>query len=146
MATIAYGAEKVVRDTPESFGNFQAGQSSRTPGQIVAHLGDLFDWALSLAKGQQAWHDSQPLPWQDEVKRFFESLKRFDDYLAGDGVLHASPDKLLQGPAADALKHVGQIAMLRRLAGIPIKAENYFVADIAAGQVGPKQPPARMEL
>ena len=103
------------------------------------HLGDLFDWALSMAKGQGVWHDSPPLPWAGEVDRFFATLKRFDEYLEGNEALHASPEKLFQGPVADALNHVGQIAMLRRMAGFPMKGENYFKADIAAGRVGPQQ-------
>jgi hypothetical protein len=146
LATIAYRASKAVRDVPDSFASFQAGENSRTPVQILAHIGDLFDWGLTMAKGQPAWRDSQPLPWADEVKRFFASLKLFDDYLAGGEVLHASPEKLLQGPASDALNHIGQIAMLRRLAGFPIKAENYFKADIVAGQVGQDQPAPRREF
>jgi hypothetical protein len=146
LATIAYRASKVLRDVPDSFGEFQAGHNSRTPVQILAHVGDLLDWGLSMAKGAQAWHDSKPLPWPQEVSRFFQSLKQVDDYLEGDGVLHASAQKLFQGPVADTLNHIGQIAMLRRLAGVPIKGENYYQADIAAGRVGPEQPPPRMEF
>jgi hypothetical protein len=146
LATIAYRAGKVVRDVPDSFASFQAGQNSRTPAQILAHLGDLLDWALAMAKGQPTWRDSQPLPWADEVKRFFESLQRFDDYLAGDKPLQASPQKLFQGPAADVLNHVGQIAILRRLAGVPIKGENYYQADIAPGRVGPDQAAPKQEF
>jgi hypothetical protein len=146
LATIAYRASKAVRDVPDSFANFQAGENARTPAQILAHLGDLFDWALSMAKGQPAWHDSKPLPWAKEVDRFFGSLKQFDDYLAGDAVLHSSPEKLFQGPVSDALNHIGQIAMLRRLAGVPIKGENYFKAKIEAGQVGPDQPAPSFEF
>jgi hypothetical protein len=146
LATIAYRASKAVRNVPESFGNFQAGENARTPVQILAHLGDLFDWALSMAKGQPVWHDSRTLPWADEVQRFFASLKAFDDYLVGDETLQASPEKLFQGPISDALNHIGQIAMLRRLAGFPIKGENYFKADIAAGQVGLDQPGPKREF
>jgi len=146
LATIAYRGGKVLRDVPDSFAKFQAPENARTPEQIVAHMGDLFDWALSMAKGEQAWKDSQPLPWAQEVERFFATLKRFDDYLEGNEELHASPEKLFQGPVADALNHVGQIAMLRRLAGIPMKGENYFKADIAAGRVGPQQSPPKREF
>jgi hypothetical protein len=91
-------------------------------------------------------NNSPPLPWAQEVERFFGALKRFDDYLEGNEALHASPEKLFQGPVADALNHVGQIAMLRRMAGFPIKGENYFKADIAAGRVGPQQAPPRREF
>jgi hypothetical protein len=139
LATIAYRAGKVVRDAPQGYVEFEAGQNCRTPVQLLAHIGDLFDWALSMAKGQPAWHNSQPLSWPDEVQRFFESLKRFDDYLAGPEQLHASPEKLMQGPIADIMTHVGQLAILRRLSGIPIKSENYFEADVASGRVGRDQ-------
>jgi hypothetical protein len=146
LATIAYRSGKVLRDVPESFAKFQPPEKARTPEKILAHLGDLFDWALSMAKGEGAWKDSQPLPWPKEVERFFATLKRFDEYLEGNEALHASPEKLFQGPVADALNHVGQIAMLRRMAGIPMKGENYFKADIAAGRVGPEQTPPKREF
>lgn len=146
VATIAYRGSKVLRDVPESFAKYQPPEKAQTPEQILTHIGDLFDWALSMARGQGVWHDSQPLPWTQEVERFFGSLKRFDDYLEGNEQLHASPEKLFQGPVADALNHVGQLALLRRMAGIPIKGENYFKADIAAGRVGPQQPPPRREF
>jgi len=146
LATIAYRAGKTLRDVPESFAKFQTPEKARTPEQILAHLGDLFDWALSMAKGQAAWHDSPPLPWDREVDRFFATLKRFDDFLEGNEALHASPEKLFQGPVADALTHVGQIALLRRLAGTPIRGENYFVADITAGRVGVQQATPKKEF
>lgn len=146
LATIAYRGGKIIRDAPQSYVDFAAGQNCRTPVQILAHIGDLFDWALSMAKGQPTWHDSPPLPWPDEVERFFDSLKRLDDFLAGPETLHASPEKLFQGPLADALNHVGQLAILRRLAGVPIRGENYYKADIAKGRVGKDQPPAKFEF
>jgi hypothetical protein len=146
LATVAYRGAKVLHNAPDSFANFRSAETTRTPVQILAHLGDLFDWALSMAKGQPAWHDSKPLPWQDETQRFFASLKNFDAYLAGDESLHASPEKLFQGPVADALNHIGQLAMLRRMVGNPIKGENYFVADISTGRVGQDQPNPKREF
>jgi hypothetical protein len=139
VATLAYRAGKALRGAPESFADYDTGEKGRTPGRIVAHMGDLFDWALSIAKGKQAWHDSTPLPWSREVERFFTSLKAFDDYLASDLPLGAPAEKLFQGPVADALTHTGQIAMLRRMAACPIRGENYFRAEIAAGRVGQEQ-------
>lgn len=146
LATIAYRAGKVIRDAPQGYVDFSAGRNCRTPLQLLAHIGDLFDWALSMAKGQPAWNDAAPQPWPDEVQRFFDCLKRFDDYLASAEPLHASPEKLFQGPLADALTHVGQLAILRRLAGVPIRGENYYRADIAAGRVGQDQPAAKLEF
>ncbi len=140
LATLAYRGGKAVRGAPDSFAGFQASSGTRTPGQILAHVGDLLDWGLSIAQGQQKWQNSEPLAWADEVARFFRALEAFDAYLASGEELHATPEKLFQGPVADALTHVGQIAMLRRMAGVPVKGENYHVAKIAAGQVGAEQP------
>jgi hypothetical protein len=146
LAAVAYRGGKALRGAPESFANFQPGESARTPVQILAHVGDLFDWGLSLAKGQQAWRESKPQPWPKEVDRFFKTLKSFDEFLAGREPLSASPEQLFQGPVADALNHVGQIALLRRLAGAPIKGENYYQADIASGRVGKDQPSPKREF
>lgn len=139
VATLAYRAAKALHSAPESFAEFRASEKTRTPAQIVAHLSALFDWALSLAKGKHAWRDSEPLDWDSGVERFFASLGAFDNYLASNKRLGCPVEKLFQGPVADALTHVGQLAMLRRLAGAPIKGENYFRAEIVAGRVGPDQ-------
>ncbi len=146
VATLAYRGGKVVRGVGDGFSGFRIGQTSRTPGQILAHVSDLLDWALSMAKGQEVWRDSDILPWKDGVDRFFAALRAFDDFLAAGAPLATSPEKLFQGPVADALTHVGQIAMLRRLAGTPVKGENYSRADITVGNVGPDQLPPRREF
>jgi hypothetical protein len=146
LATLAYRGSKAIRNAPASFANYGAHDSSRTPVEILAHIGDLMDWGLSMADGHRQWHDSTPLEWDKECERFFASLKKFDDYLASDQPLQAPVEKLFQGPVADALTHVGQIAMLRRLSGAPIKGENYYVADIAIGRVGAEQSPPRKEF
>jgi hypothetical protein len=146
LATIAYRANKPLRNAPPSFPDFRASDSARTPTQIVAHIGDLFDWSLAMVRGKAAWHDSQPLPWDAEIARFHSTLEQFDKYLASSDPLHETPEKLLQGPIADALNHVGQLTMLRRLAGAPIKGENYHKADIRAGRVGPEQSAPRREF
>jgi hypothetical protein len=108
-------------------------------------MGDLLDWALSIANGREVWHDSAPLPWDQEVARFFAALAAFDQRIA-EGPLPASMDRLFQGPVADALTHVGQIAMLRRMAGCACRGENYYVADIAVGRVGIEQSAPRKEF
>jgi len=139
VATLAYRTGKTLRDAPDSFAEFKVYEQGRTPLQILAHMGDLMDWALSIASGNQRWHDSDPLPWKQEVRRFFAAIEAFDAYLASDSVMHVEAGKLFQGGLADALTHTGQIAMMRRLAGCPIRGENYYIADIAAGRVGLEQ-------
>ena len=98
------------------------------------------------AKGQEKWSDSKPLPWENEVKRFFAALKALDDYLASDSALAATPEKLFQGAIADSLSHIGQILILRRLASSPVRAENYSRAEIVAGRVGSEQAPPSREF
>ncbi len=146
VATIAYRGGKALRGAPPTFATFRSADSARTPVAILAHVGDLFDWALTLARGQQAWRDSPPLEWDAEVARFFASLERFDAFLASDATVADSPERLVQGPLADALTHIGQIAILRRLSGYPIRGENYHQADIAVGRVGPGQTAPRREF
>jgi len=86
------------------------------------------------------------MAWDKEADRFFAALQRFDEYLASVEPIHAPTEKLFQGPIADALTHVGQIAMLRRMAGGPVKSENYFVAGIVAGRVGVEQTPPKRQF
>jgi hypothetical protein len=138
LAALAYRATRALENAPEAFASFNG--AGRQPAEILAHMGDLFDWALSIATGSQRWNSSKPLPWAEEQRRFFTSLKAFDSFLASQEPLHAPLEKLLQGPVADALTHVGQLAMLRRLAGSPTRGENFYVAAIVAGKVGADQP------
>jgi hypothetical protein len=146
LATLAYRCGKTLRGAPAGFAEFQAGAGARTPAQVLAHIGDLMDWALSMANGERKWNDSNPLPWDEEVNRFFAALKKFDDYLASESPLQASLENLFQGPVADAFTHSGQIGILRRMAGAPVKAENYFKADIQTGHVGADQVPPKREF
>jgi hypothetical protein len=146
VATVAYRGGKAVRGAPDSFASYSADGSPRTPVKILAHIGDLYDWALSQAKGAEAWTDSEPLPWSREVERFHATLQRFDDYLASDAPLAATAERIFQGAIADSLAHVGQLAMLRRLAGAKMKSENYSRAEIVPGRVGAEQTPPRREF
>src|SRR6266436_6518984 len=146
VATLAYRGAKAVRDAPDSFASYQASETTRTPAQILAHIGDLLDWALSIAKGAEAWNNSEPLAWNQEIARFHAALESFDDYLASGAELSAACERLFQGPIADALTHVGQLTMLRRIAGAPIKGENYSRAKIEAGRVGADQESPKREF
>jgi hypothetical protein len=146
LATLAYRGGKAVRGAPAAFSEFRPKDGSRSAGQILAHIGDLLDWAFSIATGKETWHDSAPQTWEADVARFFAGLQKLDSVLAGDAPLGATAEQLFQGPVADALTHVGQIAMLRRLAGSPVRGENYKRADIVAGRVGPEQAAPRREF
>jgi hypothetical protein len=146
VATLAYRAGKVLRDAPQSFARLKVSDTTRQPIEILAHIGDLLDWALSMARGAQAWHDTKPEDWDAEVSRFYAALEAFDRYLESGQPLGTPPEKLFQGPVADALTHVGQLAMLRRMGGAAVRAENYHKADIATGRVGKEQAPPRREF
>jgi hypothetical protein len=146
LATLAYRGGKTLRDVPPGFSEFQGGEGLRTPGQILAHLGDLIDWALSIAQGAQKWQNSTTSTWEQATERFFGALKKFDDFLASGEPVQAPLEKLFQGPVADALTHVGQIAILRRMAGAPVKGENYYVAEIEIGRVGAEQSKPKREF
>jgi len=146
VATLAYRGGKAVRGAPADFQRFEAAPGTRTPGEILAHIGDLLDWAVALADGKHVWHDSRPLPWEEDIARFHRALEAFDTRLANGQPLGFSAEKLFQGPIAGALTHVGQIALLRRIAGAPIRGENYFRAQIEAGRVGQAQAAAVQEF
>jgi hypothetical protein len=146
VATLAYRSGKALRDAPPHFADFAVAPGTRTPVQILAHMGDLFDWALCLARGQPTWRDSTPLPWEQEVARFFAALQAFDGYLATDQPLGWTAERLFQGPIADALTHTGQLTMLRRLAGSPVKGENYAKATITAGSLDAALAAPRVEF
>jgi hypothetical protein len=146
LATLAYRGGKAVRAMPPELAGFQARPGTRTPQQILAHVGDLLAWAVSIAQGRQVWQASEPLPWEQEVGRFFDALRQLDAVLASSEPLHAAAERLFQGPIADALTHIGQISLLRRMSGAPVRGENYYKAEIRSGLVGPDQPRAVFEF
>ena len=140
IATLAYRAAKVLCNAPPGFETFRAAPTTRTAGQILAHMGDLIEWAGRAASGEATWREVPPSDWNADVARFFQALKDLDDRLAQETPLANSADKIFQGPIADALTHVGQLATLRRLAGSSIHGENYFRAEITTGRIGMDQP------
>ena len=146
VATLAYRGGKAVANAPQGFSEFRAAETSRTPGEILAHLGDLLDWASLVAQGEYVYKELAPRSWDEDVARFFAALEKLDSYLASDAALGYPAEKIFQGPIADALTHVGQIAFLRRMAGAPVRGENYFKAEIVMGRVGKEQSTERIEF
>ena len=146
LATLAYRGAKAFRDAPAGFADFRAAPGSRSAGEILAHIGDLLDWGLALAQGRHTWRESPVLAWSEGVARFHTALERFDTALAGSDGLGFSAEQLFQGPVADSFSHVGQIAMLRRLASAPVTAENYARADIVTGRVSEAQAAPKVEF
>jgi hypothetical protein len=135
-ATLAYRAAKVLRDAPPDFAATTAGPATRRPVQIIAHMADLMAWAQTLSRGENVWTAGGSDDWSTEVERFFAGLAAVDHALASDALPAGSIERLIQGPLADALTHVGQLALLRGLAGAPVRPENYARAEVVAGSVG----------
>jgi hypothetical protein len=146
LATLVYRAAKPMRDIPPRFGKVRAGDACRSAAEIVAHMCDLLDWALTSAQGTPVWKQSEVQCFTKDAARFFAAAQVLDDYLGSDAPLGCPAEQLFQGPIADGLTHVGQLATLRRLAGAPVRGENYFVAEITAGRVGPDQSPPNREF
>ena len=146
LATLAYRGGKIISNAPDNFAAFRVHETARTPGEILAHIGDLLDWALRTSEGGYVYKSSAPLPWEEESARFFAASKALDSYLASNEPLGYSAENIFQGPIADALTHVGQIALLRRMAGAPVRGESYFRAEIEAGRVGADQSTKRVEF
>jgi hypothetical protein len=141
LATIAYRAGKAIRDTPDAFGQYRETPDPPSSAQIVAHMGDLMEWVLRMVRGEWLWTTATALPWEQEIARFFRTLKALDDELASGAPIKWDPAKVIQGGIADALTHTGQLAMLRRLSGHKMKGESYARADVAIGRVGVDQAP-----
>lgn len=146
VAVVAYRGAKALRGAPPEFAHFKAGDTTREPVGILAHINDLYDWALWLARGEWKWNNSTPGTWDAEVARFHAGLVAFDAYLESAAPLGHSAEKLVAGPVADSLNHIGQINMLRRLAGSPVKGESYAKAEIVTGRVGPAQAAPKREF
>jgi hypothetical protein len=135
IATLVYRVNATVKGAPATFPATTAGGGTRTAVEVLAHMGDLLDWAFSLAIGDEKWNDSTPLPWPEEVARFNKALAKLDSQTASAAELKAPAAKIFQGAIADAIWHTGQLALLRRLAGSPIESENYAEAPIAEGKL-----------
>jgi hypothetical protein len=146
VATLAYRAEKALRDAPGSFADYRISTATRTPLEIVSHLGDLMEWAERMARGEYRWLAQAPDDWPSACDRFFRGLVALDDALSASTFSVYSPAVIFQGPIADALTHVGQLTLLRGAQGAPIRPESYARAEISIGRVGRDQSQTRKEF
>ena len=146
VATLAYRADKVLRDVPEGFGDYRISPASRTPFEIVSHLGDLVEWADRMAHGEYRWTPVPSPDWKSACDRFFKGLLMLDASLETAALTEYPAEMIFQGPIADALTHVGQIALLRGAFGVPIRPESYARAQIHVGRVGTEQSTTRKEF
>lgn len=138
LAAIAYRAQKALRGAPHDFGDFRAAPGVRTPHQLVRHMSDVLGYARTRLAGGE-WRARRLPTFEQEVTRFHEILADLSHHIATGAFVDTTPERLLQGPLADAMSHAGQLAMLRRLAGSPIPPENFIEAEIQTDNVGPDQ-------
>jgi len=146
VATLAYRADKVLRGVPDGFADYRLSSSSRTPLEIVSHLGDLVEWGDRMANGEYRWAPGQSADWKSACDRFFNGLLALDASLETSTLAEYPAETIFQGPIADALTHVGQLAMLRGAFGAPIRPESYARAQIQVGRVGTEQSDTRKEF
>jgi hypothetical protein len=135
-----------LRDVPDDFATLRVAPGTRTPHQILTHLGDLMEWAERMARGERRWQHVPQSEWQGARDRLFMGLAALDKALAESPVGSLPEAAIFQGPVADALTHVGQLAMLRGMAGTPVRPESYARAEIHVGVVGSEQSPHRTEF
>lgn len=146
VATLAYRASKVLRDCPPTVAEHRVSPTSRCPVEIVTHMGDLIDWAIGLANGAYVWKPAGSRGWQGDVDRFFAALETLDARLAAPEPLGFPAETMIQGPLADALTHVGQLALIRGAAGAAVRPESYARAEVVAGRVTLEQAPPGREF
>jgi hypothetical protein len=146
VATLAYRAQKTLKDAPASFVTQRLSASSRTPLEIVSHMGDLVEWAQRMAQGEYRWAPEPVADWDAACDRFFKGLLALDAAIGESALTEYSAEVIFQGPIADALTHVGQLAMIRGIAGAPVRPESYARAEIQVGRVGAEQSAVRKEF
>jgi hypothetical protein len=140
LAALAYRTQKAVRGAPEDFAGFKAGNDVRTPQELVRHMTSVLGYARTFFIGGEYWPD--PLPtFRDEIERFHAMLADLRTHLeAGTPLNGLTEEQLLQGQFSDAMTHAGQLAMLRRLYGEPVRSENFIHAAISPENLTPDQP------
>ena len=140
LAALAYRTQKALRGAPESFADFQAGHDVRTPNELVRHMTSVLGYARTFFIGGA--YRPEPLPtFRAEIERFHSMLEELRAELESDRPLNGlTEEQLLQGQFSDAMTHAGQLAMLRRLHGEPVRSENFIHAAISPENLTADQP------
>src|SRR5216117_1871639 len=142
LGAIAYRTQKALRDAPAHYPAFSAGNRVRTPVELIRHMTSLMGYVRTLFQGGSYPVKPEPLPsFTAEVERFHEMVEAVGTLLASNAKCSISTEQLLQGPFADTMTHVGQLAMLRRLADAPVAPENFIYPDIRDDRLHADQPP-----
>ena len=143
LAALAYRTQKAVRGAPASYAEFSAYTHSRTPHELVWHMTGVIGYARTFLHGGE-WAPPRLDTFADELQRFHDTLEQLGADFANPALAAAITDEqFLHGPLADAMTHVGQLAMLRRMVGSPVPSENFIMADVRADNLGADQPEPR---
>jgi hypothetical protein len=147
LATLVYRTTKIIRDAPIEYSYTSIGEGVRTPEKVLGHINSLIQlsnrfWSTERPVSMADLRKASPKKgWEREVDLFYRLVAQFDATLAEHPEPRKySPEKILQGPFMDAFTHIGQLALLRRMAGSSIKGDSYWMADVKIGRVGPDQP------
>jgi hypothetical protein len=139
LASIAYHCTKAIRESPPGYPELYLGKGVRTPLEVLNHVSSVLTYAHRFyVHYDNTWIDIRG--WEYEVKRFYDTISKLDKSIQTQKLREVTEDRILQGPFSDAMAHIGQLLMLRRLADSPVPSENFLFADINAGVLGPDQP------
>lgn len=140
LAVLAYRTQKVLRGAPATFSDFRPADNVRTPHELMWHMTGLIGYARTMLHGGEYAPPRLQL-FESEVARFHAVLQSLSDDFADDTLrARITDEQFLQGPLSDAMTHVGQLAMLRRLEGTPVPSENFIFAQISSDNLSAAQP------
>jgi hypothetical protein len=136
LATIAYRFQQSVGKATNDFGSFSLGHGTRSPAEIVHHMYRVLKASAEfVTSGRYSDENPENLSLYHEIERFNTGLSEFDNILAETHLESEFSKRLLQGPLADILTHIGQLSMMSRLNGYPIDGENFAKAPITIGKL-----------
>jgi hypothetical protein len=140
LAALAYRTQKAVRGAPGDYWTFDAGNKVRTPHELICHMRSVLGYARTFFIGG-VYPFPTPGDLHEDIAAFHEMLADLSRHLEqGTKLTNMTEEQLLQGPFADAMTHVGQLAMLRRMHGSPVPPENFIVAEISPENLSADQP------
>jgi len=133
LATIAYRASRSLRDVPQGFENACLPGDGKSSLELLCHMTNVLSFAHATVTGTDRVK-YEPVGWREEVERFYSLVGKIDAKLSAGVSLESGMDlRLVQGPLADVLTHIGQLHAMRRAAGSPVAATNYIKAEIHIG-------------
>lgn len=139
LAALAYRTQKALRDHPADFGDFRAGPNVRTPHELLWHMTGVIGYARTFMRGG-TFAPPRLATMEAEIERFHATLELLAlDFADPTSAASISDEQFLHGPLADTMTHVGQLALLRRLAGAPVPSENFIYADVRAANLSATQ-------